>query len=176
LYQGITNIFQKDNTMPNPLELIAEATASSGRKPYITEGTYPIVQVAKAEYKDNRKGETIVVTEFDVLQSFNTEVPPGTRISWVTNLTKQASNGAGQNIKDFLMGVTGQEAEDLSDPKVIGTLLSDNAIVGLCVGLQAFDNEAKTFTKKAWTTLDDEMQSKVPEIRKKLDLPSQIAA
>ena len=135
---------------------------------YFLPGLYPVVQVDVIKLIKSRHGDDLVIVEFDILVSEVPNRPAGSRATAFHNFSKH--DAAPGNFKALLAAITDSKPENV-DAKTSRAAMSDaQPAHGRLVRLEAVEIITKAgnpFTKLNWYALDDSVQAKAEELRKK---------
>jgi hypothetical protein len=151
----------------DPFSKIGDADGSN-QGIYPEPGLYPCLYVDVLKVIQSRKGDDLFIAEFDILQSDVNIRPPGTRMSWMANLTRHEA--APGNVKTFLATLMDVPLEEVDAESSKYACSPDNPCHGRLIRLEASiikTKEKKTdFTLCKWFTLPNDVQAQAEELRK----------
>lgn len=134
-----------------------EASATGGGGVYFLPGVYK-VRVKKVHMLQSRKKDDLYIVEADILESNNSDRPPGSFASWLVNMKHDAALG---NIKGFLAACNGIDAadqekidEEIDDDVADYSISEDNPLAGTEVELICTNIKTKAggdFTLHTWS-------------------------
>jgi hypothetical protein len=153
---------------PDPYDRIADAQPYDYEKiPYIVPGVYPLLYVALIKAKfPTRKGDNVIIAEFDILDSKVDTRPPGTPASYIWNLRHDA---APREIKKFIAAVMNSPIEEVDSAGIKYACSAENPCRGRLVHLVATEKKSdKTknlFTGCSFSPISDDVQSRAEQLR-----------
>jgi hypothetical protein len=131
---------------------IKDAKVSQGGV-YLKPGVFT-TRIEACKSGKTRANVVFFVVELDILESNNSELPPGTRCSWMVTLDKEPALG---NIKAFLAVATDSKEEEIDEAGVELVVSADNPLKDTIVRVSAVNIKTKAgtdFTKCTFLPAD----------------------
>jgi hypothetical protein len=135
---------------------------------YPEAGVYPLLFVDSLKMIQSRKGDDLFIAEFDIVQSEVDTRRPGTRMSWVANLSKH--DAAPGNVKLFLATLMDVPLDQVDSDGAKFACSTDNPCRGRLIRLEASTIKTKAggdFTRCSWRSVSKEVQAQSEELRQK---------
>jgi len=149
----------------DPFDQIGGATPST-RSNYPEPGIYPVLYCEQLKVITSRKGDTLFVAEFTILESNVESRPKGMTMSWVPSFRWDSTPG---NVREFLAILTNSKIEEVTAEVSRLVTSETNPLRGRLIKLEATNRkrEGKTdITNLKWVSIPEEYQEKAEELRR----------
>jgi len=149
----------------DPFEQVGNADTFGDRTPLPKPGVYPILYLDSLRMIESRKGDLILVAEFDVIQSLVEDRPPGSTMADLFNFRYEGTPG---EVRKFLAALNNVDIAEVDADGARHACSDANPCHGRLVRMIATAKERdgkSTLTICKYEPLSDDIQKKAEELR-----------